>query len=146
MPLVAWSYANASQPTLGLNFGTYTGTNQAEGGIVGRPTDPVGELLMSVAPAAFHSTTYQPNMQTATPELDLVPYVFAFNHSSRYGYVGSFPTDVLAYCYNANNLQTNSAGTKAYIGTTSTAASKYAIPWDSGRAPGNNMTRDGRTF
>lgn len=151
LPLALWGFNSLTNGH--FDFGTSTaygiaaGTGTYEGGVIGRPADYVGELYINPAPSAFHDSSFQPNMQPTDPEFDLSPYGFAFGHLSRKGYLGSFAcSDLVSYCYNTNNHQTNSAGTKAYLGHTTVAGAKYAIPWDGGRAPGNNMTRDGRTF
>lgn len=151
LPVVAWKLGTpladpASYLGATAAYGIPAGTGSYGGGIVGRPADLVSELYIGDALAQFHTTSTQPNQQPALPELDLSPILLAYANTARAGYVGTFPTELLAFCANANNQSTNSAGTVAYLGSPTVANLKYAIPWDGGLAPGALTTRDGRTF
>jgi hypothetical protein len=149
MPLVQFGYTSSGVGphfALGSLFGLATGAGNYDGGIVGRSSDLVGEVYAGAAYTDFQNATLQPNQQPTATELDLAPYILAYGHPSRYGYVGNFDTDLLAYCYNVSNHQTNNAATRAYMAWSTQAAGKYAIPWDGGPAPGTLTTREGRTF
>ncbi len=62
------------------------------------------------------------------------------------GWVGNINPSLISRVYNVANLQTNAAATKAYMGDTTVASAKFAVPWDGGAAPGSGLTRAGRTF
>ncbi len=91
------------------------------------------------------STTFQPNMAFATPAFDEWPlFLAAAESAAAFGYLGTY--DFVRHVYNVDNHDTKSNRTRAYFGNTTTAVTKFSLPWDGTTAPGTTLTRTGVTF
>lgn len=126
-------------------FGSTTGNQQMEGGMVGRDeSSGVRGLSVNTNIGAFE-TAFQPNNQLASPELD-ASEIAILHRETQQGLSGFVPSALMAAVFNVNNHEVNAGGTRAYLAETTVAALKWSIAWGGGNPPGTNTNRSGVSF
>ena len=128
----------------GTVYGDTAGTNGRNGGLIGRTSDGCRNFSVNVGPSGQEDTTYQPNNLVTGTEYDAAR-IMLFQNETVTGFAGTLPESVVFEVYNTPNHEINAAGTLAYMAESTQAARKFGISWDTGAAPGNNSTREGRT-
>ncbi len=127
----------------GVLWGSTTGGTSFEGGIVGRLSEGVARMSINFSPTAQDDVAYQPNQLIVPNEFE-GSRLTVFQREVVSSLCGYVDPELFFILYNSTANQTNAAASRAYLGTATQAARKWAINWDGGAPPTSNNTRLGR--
>ncbi len=142
-PYLQFGGVTAGAPVSGTTYGDGAGTANLDGGIAFNSTGPtqVRVLKTSLLDEIF-TGNMQPNKMFATPTYDEQQYLIGVAEYYD-GYAGKLET--VRAVQNVANLETNTAGTRLFVGVPALANYKASVPWNPSVLPGSGLVRAGTT-
>lgn len=129
----------------GQTYGGISGSEYYDGGVPHRDfaIAAVRDVYVDMFGAAG-GAAHQPNLVFAAPEYDLFPLLLMMNEAPYYGIIGQ--VELMRLGYNIPSTDTSTDLKTIFLGSSTQADAKNAIPWDGATTPRTGITRAGVTF